>query len=111
MRNYSLSKSEKQEFYEKMVEIEQFCKDNNIAHSVSMDSYYFTLDGKNYRVSNHTIKSSNARAFDEGGNQIRRLYHENEKDIIYITAGKTRIIDIYNDLKNGYELDKRGNRK
>lgn len=31
-------------------------------------------------------------------------------DTVYITASKTRIIDIYNDLAAGYELDKRGNR-
>lgn len=30
---------------------------------------------------------------------------------VYIHAGKTRIIEIYNDLKAGYQLDGRGNRK
>ena len=45
------------------------------------------------------------------GNQIRELYHEaGEKGMICITAGKTRIMDIYNDIAAGYDLDRRGNR-
>lgn len=40
----------------------------------------------------------------------RDLYHETERkdDTVYIHAGKTRIIDIYNDLKAGYKLDGKG---
>lgn len=30
--------------------------------------------------------------------------------MICITAGKTRIMDIYSDLEAGYKLDRRGNR-
>ena len=42
----------------------------------------------------------------------RDLYHETERkdDTVYIHAGKTRIIDIYNDLKTGYKLDGKGYR-
>ena len=37
------------------------------------------------------------------------LYHEaGEKGMICITAGKTRIIEIYNDLEAGHALDRRG---
>jgi hypothetical protein len=51
-------------------------------------------------------------AYNEFGEQIREKYHENKEsdDVIYITAGKTRIIEIYNDLKAGHKLDRRGNR-
>lgn len=44
--------------------------------------------------------------------QLRELYHdpEREEDVIEILAGKTRIIDIYNNLVAGYDLDYRGRR-
>lgn len=95
-----------------MNEIDEFCKRNNIHQSLSSDSYYFNLNGKDYRVSNHTVNASNKGAYDSEGNKIRDEYHPDgeESDVVYITAGKTRLIDIYNDLKNGYKLDRRGNR-
>ena len=105
------SKAAAAEFSAKMAEIETFCHDHDIRKSLSSDSYYFVLGGKMYRVSNHTVAASNRGAFDEDGNQIRELYHEAGEDgMICITAGKTRIIDIYNDLAAGYDLDRRGNR-
>ena len=60
-----------------------------------------------------TIRLS-ARAFDEWtGEQFRALYHPDGRDDgrVHIFAGKTRIIDIYNDLAAGYELDARGRRR
>lgn len=95
-----------------MKEIDDFIKANNIHQSLSGDSYYFNIGNQEYRVSNHTVDASNRGAYDDFGNQKRDLYHPNgeEDDVIYITAGKTRIIDIYNDLKAGYKLDRRGNR-
>lgn len=110
---YKPSKTKAKEFANKMNEIDDFCRENGISHSKSSDSYYFNIDGKNYRVSNHTVAASNSKAFNELGEQIRDKYHENgeEADTIYITASKTRIIEIYNDLKNGYELNRRGYRK
>ena len=77
------------------------------------DSYYFTLNSTKYRVSNHTIEASNKAAFDiDTGMYKRDLYHKTERkdDTVYIHAGKTRIIDIYNDLKAGYKLDGKGYR-
>ena len=79
------SKSAKREFARKMDEIREFCDDNCISYSNSMDSFYFTIGGQHYRVSNHSVESSN--------------------------AGKTRIKDIYLDLKQGYSIDGTGNRK
>lgn len=113
MFKFKLSKAERVAFAEKMKEIELFCETNGIYRSQRGDSYYFNLNGKQYRVSNHTVAASNKGAFDEYGERFRPLYHpEGEKDdTVYITAGKTRIIEIYNDLKAGYELDRRGNRK
>lgn len=106
------NKSARQEFAQKMNEIDEFCKQHNISKSSTSDSYYFLLNGKNYRISNHTIEASNSHAFNEFGEQKRAFYHdENDKIDICITAGKTRLIEIYNDLVAGYELDSRGFRK
>ena len=98
-----------------MNEIDEFCKQNNISKSSTSDSYYFEIKGQKYRVSNHTIEASNSKAFGYDNLtgeliQKRELYHKNgrENDTIYITAGKTRLIEIYNNLKIGKKLNKRG---
>lgn len=107
------SKAKRVEFAQEMVRIDEFCREHGISKSSSSDSYYFTVKGQNYRVSNHTIESSNRAAYDDFGGLKRELYHPNgrEDNTVYITASKTRIIDIYNDLVAGYQLDKRGYRK
>ena len=91
-----------------MNNISDFCIENNIHQSFSGDSYYFSINGTNYRVSNHTIERSNQKAYDEFGNKIREKYHDGEENYVCIFASKTRIIQIYTDLKNGKKLDKRG---
>lgn len=112
-KKFKPSKIAKREFAKKMDEIRKFCDDNLISYSNSMDSFYFTIKGKHYRVSNHTIESSNAGAFDNLGQQIRELYHETKRndEVTYIHASKIRIIEIYNDLVAGYELNGKGYRK
>lgn len=98
------SKTKAKEFAQKMKEIDDFCNENNIVQSSSSDSYYFEINGQKYRVSNHTVDASNRGAYDElTGSNKRELYHPNgeKDDTIYITAGKTRIMDIYNNLKAG----------
>lgn len=108
---WKASKAAAAEYGAKMREIEQFCQDHGISSSLSNDSYYFTLNGKNYRVSNHTVAASNRGAYNDLGEQLREEYHPGgEAEMICITAGKTRIMDIYNDLVEGYKLDRRGNR-
>ena len=99
------SKKKIQEFKQKMNNIEEFCKEHDIQSSYNNDSYYFEIKGQKYRVSNHTVEASNEHG--------AYLYHPNgrEKDTIYIHASKTRLIEIYNDLVNGYELDGKGYRK
>lgn len=108
---YKPSKTKAREFAATMREIEEFCAAHGIVQSLSGDSYYFSNGDKHYRVSNHTIEASNAGAYDWMGNQLRELYHVDNDDLICITASKTRIIEIYNDIVNGYALDKRGKRK
>ena len=105
------SKTAIREFKEKMDVIGDFCRANGISQSSTSDSYYFTLNGVDYRVSNHTIEASDRGMYDQNGNKIRGSYHSNDKDLVCITASKTRLIEIYNDLKSGYQLDKRGYRK
>ena len=108
-KKYKPSKKKKEEFKKQIQEISQFCIDNNIKHSLSYDSYYFTINNKEYRVSNHTIEKSNEGCFNEFGDKIRNSYHEYDNpNMICITASKTRIIEIYNNLKNGVKLNKRG---
>lgn len=106
------SKAAAREFAAKMQEIAEFCRENGISQSARGDSYYFEIGGTSYRVSNHTTEASNARAFDpETGEQLRELYHPDGRrpDTVYIFAGKSRIIEIYNNLKAGHKLDSRGN--
>lgn len=111
---YKPSKTKIREYAEKMDRIDDFCSKNNISKSANSDSYYFEINGQKYRVSNHSVESSNRGAYEEGTHeQIRELYHPEgrEKDTIYIHAGKTRIMEIYENLKAGKDLDGRGNVK
>ena len=105
------SKSAKAEFAKKIQDIEEFCKKNGIESSLSGDSYYFTINGQKYRVSNHSVEASNSHAYDWKGDKVRDLYHEEGRkdDVIYIHAGKTRIMEIYEALKAGKVLDGKGN--
>lgn len=104
------NKTQVKEFAAKMDEIDQYCVDHHISRSMSSDSYYFEVNGQCYRVSNHTIEASNRKAFDDFGNQIRDVYHPEGRDseVIYITASKTRLIEIHEALLAGKKLDKRG---
>lgn len=111
-RKWKPSKAAKNEFKEEMSKIEEFCIKNNIYRTFNNNSYYFNLNGVDYRVSNHTIDVSNCGAYNEFGEKTREFYHDKEeaKNTVCILAGKTRIIEIYNDLRDGYQLDKRGRR-
>ena len=97
-RRWTPSKTAKREFAQQMDKIDEFCKVHGISKSYSSDSYYFTLNGIEYRVSNHSVESS--------------PYHCGRiRGVQYIHASKTRIIDIYNDLLQGYALDGHGCRR
>lgn len=106
-------KAARKAFALEMEEINSFCAEHGISQSASSDSYYFSINGQNYRVSNHSIECSNAKAFDQlTGEQRRALYHAGgrEADTTYIHASKTRIREIYSDLSAGHKLDSRGYR-
>jgi len=107
---YRPSKKASSDFRDQMIMIDEFCSQNKIQKSLSSDSYYFTLNGINYRVSNHSIEASNKKAYDFTGTQVREFYHgDRESNTVYIHASKTRIMEIYNNLVNGVKLDGRGN--
>lgn len=112
-RSYKPSRAKAREFAQKMDEISDFCAENGISQSRNGDSYYFSINGQQYRVSNHSIESSNAGAYNFLGEKVREKYHSDERDegVIYIHAGKTRIKEIYEALKAGKVLDGRGNEK
>ena len=112
-RKWKPSKKKVEEFVQKMDEVQAFCLEKDIGFSSKMDSFYFTVGGKKYRVSNHTVAASNRKATNFLGEQVRELYHPNglEDDTVYITAGKTRLIEVYNNILTGKKLDKRGNVK
>lgn len=95
----------KREFAKQMDTINKYCADHHINASANNDSYYFILNGHHYRVSNHSVESS---YINSGGK-----YHPygRQESVIYIHASKLRIIEIYEDLAAGYELDGHGNRK
>lgn len=105
------SKTRAREFAQKMDEIDDFCIAHGIEQSASSDSYYFTIGDQKYRVSNHTVAASNRGAYHDVYGQTRELYHPDGErpDTVYITAGKTRIIEIYTALADGKRLDRRGN--
>ena len=107
---FKFSKAKKREYAQKMQDTEKFCNDNSIVFSASMDSFYFTLNDQQYRISNHTIEKSNAAAFKDGV-QVREKYHADnrKKEVFYIHASKTRLIEIYENLKAGKKLDHKGN--
>lgn len=106
------NKKEKEEFKNKMNEIEEFLDEHrDISASASRDSFYFVINGTCYRVSNHSIEASNKRAYDKNtGEQIRDKYHDDkrDKDTRYIHASKTRIIEIYNAIASGKKVNGRG---
>lgn len=95
------SKTEKREYAEKMRAIEDFCDENGIDIAES-GSCYFILNGKKYRVSNH--KSIHPESYYKF-NQSARIPD------VDIRASRLRIVEIYNNLLNGFELDGRGNIK
>lgn len=105
------SKNDKQNYIAQRQELDKFCKDNNISVSMSGDSYYFTIEGQDYRISNHTIEKSDSGMYRNdpylGNIKVRDSYHT-DRDTISFTASKLRVPEIYNNLKVGLTLDKRG---
>lgn len=90
--------------------IDDYCASRRIKRSRGGDSYYFTLRGRKYRVSNHSVEASNRGAYNAVEGKVREPYHPGgrEKDTVYIHAARGRIIEIYENLKAGRQLDGRG---
>ena len=82
------NKRRKKEFYETMCKIDEFCRKNRILQSKGSDTYYFTIGDASYVV----------------GNRKRSV----PQDAVFILASKTRIIEIYENLVQGKQLDYRG---
>ena len=107
---YKPSRARAREFARQMDEIRDYCDSHGIDYSRSMDSYYFTIRGERYRVSNHTQAASDRGMYSWDGTKLRDSYHTTRFDREHeITAGKTRIISIHQALLAGKKLDKRGN--
>lgn len=104
---YKPSKKQIREFIAKMNQIEEFCKEHGIARSFNSDSYYFIANGKAYRVSN-SLHARGEYVYDPISDHG---IDTDDSHTTYIYASKTRIIDIYNDIIAGYELDGHGRRK
>ena len=100
------SRSKKVEFAKQMDEIAEYCDEHNISRSSSSDSYYFSHNGIDYRVSNHAVEGSR----DRYGNSYHGDSKEYRKDVFCIHAGKTRIIDIHKMIIGGVKVDHKGNR-
>lgn len=113
-RKWKPSKTQAREFAKQIAEIDEFIEKHGIRASANRDSYYFEINDVHYRVSNHSVEASNRGAYDPLTHEKRRdVYHPHGRrdDVVYIHASKTRIIQIYNDLMAGKQLDGRGNVK
>lgn len=103
-RKWKPSRSAAREFATKMSEIDDYCMANGISQSMSSDSYYFTYDGINYRVSNHAVE----RSIDRYGNRYHGDSKEYRENTFCIHAGKTRIIEIHKLITSGVKVDHMG---
>lgn len=104
---------DRRNYVERLEALDAFCEEHDIMCNVHRDSFYFELNGKRYRVSNHSIKANWERAYSGMRDDLKPLYHPNgyDKSIIYIHAGKFRVPQIYEDIRAGYDLNLRGYRK
>ena len=102
------------EFVPKIDEIDEFCSKNGILHYPWDDSYFFTVNGKECRVCDYTKFFPSHNNYDFNCKKLppdRLFYGKRGEYDVDIIAGRTRLVQIYNDLKAGYDLDRRGFRK
>ena len=104
-RKWKPSKDAAREFAQKMSEIEEYCNENGIRKSLSSDSYYFSHDGVDYRVSNHSVE----RSIDPYGYHYHGDSKEYRESTFCIHAGKTRIMEIHKLIVSGVKIDHKGN--
>ncbi len=85
-----------EEFIDFLQEVEEYCYRNNIVSCTP--SYYFTVRGKRYRVSNHSLSERNVKHKSKGA-----------KDCYSIVASAFDLIPIHKALLAGKKVDVRGN--
>lgn len=81
-------------------DIDEFCRKNGIRQSKAGDSFYFRIDGKSYRISNHTEQYSNMCSRDLKGRKIRNCYHGKGSRTTTILAQRSEVKRIYERLKS-----------
>lgn len=91
----------------KKKELDDFCRANGIIQN--QEEFFFEIKGIHFQVSRFAIKPTNAISVKE------RLTQMDDDDvsrneIILIKGNKSNIMRIYNDLKDGVEIDFCGNR-
>ena len=106
-RKWKPSKAKAREFVTKMNEIDDYCTKNGISQSSSSDSYYFSHNGIDYRISNHAVEKS----VSSGGWKYHGNSEEYRRNTFCIHAGKTRLIEIHKRILSGVAVDHRGNAK
>ena len=81
-------------------QLRAFCQEHGIAHSQSFQSFYFTLGGQKFRLSNHSVELAN---LGRTLMQLPLVHPEGrEADVIYIHAPKEQLIPIYTQLAREY---------
>ena len=80
-------------------DIDEFCRKNGIRQSKAGDSFYFRIDGKSYRISNHTEQYSNMCSRDLKGRKIRNCYHGRGSRTTTILAQRSEVKRIYEKLR------------
>ena len=113
--NKIFSDEEKRNFAIKMKQIIKFCMANKIYMAANYNSYSFWLNGKRYLVTNYNfddykkyLKKLSNQGFSPAAMYLKMLENEYDDNVIRIQASKLRIMEIYNDLKAGKQLDKNG---
>lgn len=113
--NKIFSGEEKRNFAIKMKQIIKFCMANKIYMAANYNSYSFWLNGKRYLVTNYNfddykkyLKKLSNQGFAPATIYLKMLENEYDDNVIRIQASKLRIMEIYNDLKAGKQLDKNG---
>lgn len=90
-----------------MNEIEEYCANNNISKSLRSDSYYFTYNGVEYRISNHSVEVSVSNTGER--------YHGNSEEyrnkIFCVHASKVRLIDIHQAVRDNIPDNLQGSEK
>ena len=112
--NKIFSDEEKRNFAIKMKQIIKFCMANKIYMAANYNSYSFWLNGKRYLVTNYNfddykkyLKKLSSQGFSPAAMYLKMLENEYDDNVIRIQASKLRIMEIYNDLKAGKQLDKK----